>query len=60
MYPINPQTVMSVMCQPSLVPAVPHGSVAPATCPSNQSDPGVASGQKLTQKDYTVKICAFC
>lgn len=54
MYPINPQTVMSVTCQPSLVPAVPHGSVAPATCPSNQSGPGVASGQqKLTPKKKT-------
>ncbi|KAL0178021.1 hypothetical protein M9458_026915, partial [Cirrhinus mrigala] len=40
--PISPQTVMSVTCQPSLAPAVPRGSVAPATCPFNQNDPGVA------------------
>lgn len=57
MYPINPQIVMSVTCQPSLVPAVPHGSVAPATCPFNQSGPGVASGQRLTQKPTQSKLC---
>lgn len=57
MYPINPQTVMSVTCQPSLVPAVPHGSVAPATCPSNQSGPGVASGQRIIQKPTQLKLC---
>lgn len=45
MCPISPQTVMSVMCQPSLEPAVPRGSVAPATCPFNQKDPGVALGE---------------
>jgi len=45
MCPISPQTVMSVTCQPSLAPAVPRGSVAPATCPFNQNDPGVALGE---------------
>lgn len=44
MYPISPQTVMSVTCQPSLEPAVPLASVAPATCPSSQKDPGDVSG----------------
>lgn len=44
MFPIGPQTVMSVMCQPSLQPAVPLVSVAPATCPSSQRDTGDASG----------------
>lgn len=43
--PISPQTVMSVTCQPSLAPAVPRGSVAPATCPFNQNDPGVTLGE---------------
>lgn len=43
-FPINPQTVMSAMCQPSLEPAVPLASVAPATCPFNQRDPEDASG----------------
>lgn len=38
MFPISLQTVMSAMCQPSLEPAVPLASVAPATCPSNQRD----------------------
>lgn len=35
---------MSAMCQPSLEPAVPLASVAPATCPFNQRDPEDASG----------------
>lgn len=43
-FPISPQTVMSAMCQPSLEPAVPLASVAPATCPSNQRDPVDDSG----------------
>lgn len=43
-FPISPQTVMSATCQPSLEPAVPLASVAPATCPSSQRDPGDASG----------------
>lgn len=45
-FPISPQTVMSAMCQPSLEPAVPLASVAPATCPSNQRDPVDASGTR--------------
>lgn len=44
MFPISLQTVMSAMCQPSLEPAVPLASVAPATCPSNQRDLVDASG----------------
>ncbi len=43
-FPISPQTVMSAKCQPSLEPAVPLASVAPATCPSSQRDPEDASG----------------
>lgn len=43
-FPISPQTVMSATCQPSLEPAVPLASVAPATCPSSQRDLGDASG----------------
>lgn len=48
-FPISPQTVMSATCQPSLEPAVPLASVAPATCPSSQRDPGDASGITHTQ-----------
>lgn len=48
MFPINPQTVMSAMCQPSLEPAVPLASVAPATCPFSQRDPEDASGSSNT------------
>lgn len=59
MCPISLQTVMSVTCQPSLVPAVPHGSVAPATCPFNQNDPGVALGEMhataITTRDCCVR-----
>ena len=53
MFPISPQTVMSVTCQPSLEPAVPLASVAPATCPSSQRDPGDASGARTHTHTHT-------
>lgn len=53
MFPISPQTVMSAMCQPSLEPAVPLASVAPATCPSSQRDPGDASGTCMHTQTHT-------
>lgn len=55
-FPIGPQTVMSATCQPSLEPAVPLASVAPATCPSNQRDPGDASGTHT----HSLTLGFFC
>lgn len=52
-FPISPQIVMSATCQPSLEPAVPLASVAPATCPSSRRDLGDASG---TQTVYLVTL----
>lgn len=57
MFPISPQTVtVSATCQPSLEPAVPLASVAPATCPSSQRDPGDASGTHTHTRDTHVYI----
>lgn len=41
----NHQIVMSVMCQPFPVPAVPHASAAQALCQSNLSAQGAESGE---------------
>lgn len=50
------QRVIWAMCQLSPVPAVPPASVAPATCLSNQNDPGDDSGQSsLAMFDLNVK-----
>lgn len=60
MFPINPQTVMSAMCQPSLEPAVPLASVAPATCPFNRRDPEDASGSACTHAIHEVVKIIQC
>lgn len=57
MCPISPQTVTSATCQPSLAPAVPRGSVAPATCPFNQNGQEVASGETHKHNHSLLSAC---
>lgn len=64
MFLISHQTVMSATCQPSLEPAVPLASVAPATCPYSQRDLVDASGRHTHMHMHThthsETNCTFC
>lgn len=55
----DPRTATTAICRPSPVPAVPLALVAPATCQSNQNDPGEDSGQSTLVVCPTVIVCTF-